>query len=161
MPKKPVVTNSTPLIAFWSIQRLDILQSLFGEVWIAPAVRDEFLALQTELREQSLEQNPWIRVVKLSRPARAKIFSGLDMGEAETLALAEEQDARLVLVDEKKGRQYAKRLGLRLSGSMGILLMAKENGLIEKVAPLLNAVEEAGLFIGLELKQKVLELAGE
>lgn len=161
MPAKPVVTNNTPLVAFWAIQRLDILQSLFGEVLMPPAIRDEFLALQTELREQSLEQNPWIRVEKLARPARAKIFSGLDTGEAETLALAEEVEARLVLVDEKKGRRYAERLGLPITGSMGLLLMAKEAGLVEQVAPLLFALEEAGLFIGQELKEKVLTLAGE
>lgn len=46
MPAGPVVVNSTPLVAFWSIARLDILQSLFGEILIPPAVREEFLSAE-------------------------------------------------------------------------------------------------------------------
>jgi predicted nucleic acid-binding protein len=55
-------------------------------------------------------------------------YTGLDEGEASVLALAEELDASLVIVDERKGRRYAKRLGLAVTGTMGILLLAKEQG---------------------------------
>lgn len=50
MPAKPVVVNSTPLVAFWTIGRLDILRLLFGEIVIPPAVREEFLSIEKELR---------------------------------------------------------------------------------------------------------------
>ncbi len=161
MAEKPVIANNTPLVAFWAIGRLDVLHALFGEISISPAVRDEFLALEAASREQTLEENRWIRVVPLKQPARVRMLAGLDAGEAETLVLAEELDARLVLMDERKGRRYAERLGLPVTGTMGVLLLAKEEGVIERIAPVLRAIEENGLFIGNELKQKVLALAGE
>ena len=161
MPVKPVITNSTPLIAFWSIQRLDILKSLFGEIWIAPAVEREFTAIESEQRKRALAENDWIKVVQLIQPGRVNAFVGLDIGEAETLALAEEMEARLVLLDERKARRYAQQLKLKISGSMGILLLAKEARIIAAVSPVLEEIQEAGLYISTDLMNRILVLAGE
>jgi uncharacterized protein len=139
VPAKPVVVNSTPLVAFWSIARLDILQSLFGEIRIPPAVREEFLSAEKETRQKTLRDEPWIRVVELENPNRVGGFAGLDEGEAQVLVLAEEQDASLVLIDERKARRYAERLKLPLSGTLGVLLLAKEEGIISTIAPLVES----------------------
>jgi len=88
-------------------------------------------------------------------------FAGLDVGEAQVLALAEEQTVSLVLIDERKARRYAERLGLPLSGTLGVLLLAKEEGIISAVAPLLKAIQEAGLYLHSELIERVLHMAGE
>jgi len=55
MPVRPVVVNSTPLVAFWAVGRLDILRSLFGEIMIPPAVREEFLSAEKETRQKTLK----------------------------------------------------------------------------------------------------------
>jgi len=81
-------------------------------VCIPPAVHDEFLAAERPLRQDILEHAPWIKVTPLENPRQALVYVGLDRGEAEVLALACERSARLVILDERKGRQYAKRLGL-------------------------------------------------
>ncbi len=161
MPAKPVVVNSTPLVAFWSIARLDILQSLFGEILIPPAVREEFLSAEKETRRKVLRDESWIHIVELENPNRMGAFAGLDVGEAQVLALAEEQTVSLVLIDERKARRYAERLGLPLSGTLGVLLLAKEEGIISAVAPLLKAIQEAGLYLHSELIERVLHMAGE
>lgn len=57
MRARPVVVNSTSLVAFWSIARLDILRSLFGEILIPPAVREEFLSAEIETRRKILARN--------------------------------------------------------------------------------------------------------
>jgi predicted nucleic acid-binding protein len=87
MPDGPVVLNNTPLVALWTIGRLDLLRDLFGEVLIPQAVEAEFLAIDRSLRERSLADAPWVRTVALAQPRRALAFAGLDRGEAEVMAL--------------------------------------------------------------------------
>lgn len=161
MPDRPVVLNNTPLIAFWVLGRLDILRDLFGEVLIPSAVEAEFLAVEETVRRKALQQAPWIKTTALSHPRRAVAYAELDQGEAEVLALAEEQDARLVILDERKGRRYAIRMEIPLTGSLGVLLLAREAGLIDSVAACIRKLQEAGLFLSPELIAQVLEFAGE
>lgn len=86
----------------------------------------------------------------------------LDRGEAETIALALELDADLVLLDEKEGRHAAQRLGLRVLGVVGILLGAKANGAIDKMCPHLDALRQtAGFYVSPSLYQYALAQAGE
>jgi predicted nucleic acid-binding protein len=90
--------------------------NLGDEVSIPQAVYDEFVATGRALRQAALENTPWIKPVPLANPQRARVYIGLDQGEAQVLALAEERAARLVIVDELKGRRYAQRLELPLNG---------------------------------------------
>ena len=151
MPAGPVIANNTPLVALWTLGRLDLLRDLYGEVWIPQAVYQEFVATEGARRRSALQEATWIVTVPISHAQHAKVYVGLDQGEAEVLALAEEHTARLVIVDEHKGRRYAQRLGISLTGTLGILLLAKERGLIR----------DAVLYLHSELVDRVLELAGE
>lgn len=157
----PVIANNTPLVAFWTIAQTNILRELFGEILIPQAVYEEFLAFEHKSRLAVLQNNSWIKVVPLKNPGRASAFVGLDRGEAEVLALAEEQDARLVLIDERRGRKYAQRLGFPVSGTLGLLLLAKEAGIIPAVLPMVTAIQAAGLYFHPDLVEKVLHIAGE
>ena len=85
----------------------------------------------------------------------------LDDGEAETLALANEHDARLVLLDEKVGRQTAEDAGLRVKGTIGILLEAKAEGLIDVIKPLLIGLQNNGMHLSESLINNALQSAGE
>jgi predicted nucleic acid-binding protein len=97
----------------------------------------------------------------LAKPQRARVYTGLDQGEAQVLTLAEERAARLVIIDERKGRQYAQRLELPVTGTLGLLLLAKEKGLITDLAPLLAELQDAGLYLHPDLVTQALRLAGE
>lgn len=161
MPDRPVVVNNTPLVAFWSLGRFDLFPALLGEVWIPPAVHGEFLAADFALRQADLEKAPWLRVMPLAEPRRALSYVGLDRGEAEVLALAEEHDARLVVIDERRARQLARRMGFDLTGTLGLLLLAKEEGLLTSVAESIAALEVAGLHLSRSLVERTLQIAGE
>ena len=161
MPARPVVVNSTPLVAFWAIGRLDILRDLFGEIMIPPAVREEFLSAEKEARRKILRTASWIRVVPLEHPNRVATYAGLDEGEAQVIVLAEEQNASLALIDERKAQRYAERLKLPLSGTLGVLLLAKEERIVSAVSPLIKALQEAGLYLHQDLIDQALNLAGE
>jgi predicted nucleic acid-binding protein len=161
MPDRPVVLNNTPLVAFWVLGRFDLLRDLFGEVLIPAAVEAEFLAVEETVRREALERAPWIRATSVSHPRRALAYAELDQGEAEVLALAEDLDARLVVIDERKGRRYAERMGLPRTGTLGVLLLAKEAGLIDSLAVWIPKLQEAGLFLSPALVRRALEIAGE
>jgi uncharacterized protein len=161
MPAPPVIINNTPLVGLWSLERLDLLRALFGTVWLPTAVASEFLAAHDAARQRALAETDWLQTVSLSDPRHALTYTGLDRGEAEVLALAVEHNARLVIMDERQGRRYAHRLGLSLTGTLGVLLLAKEEGLITAVAPLIQQLLDQGLYFSPELVNRALTLAGE
>jgi predicted nucleic acid-binding protein len=117
--------------------------------------------VETAVRKQILRQTPWLKTVALNNPQHALTYTGLDQGEAEVLALAIEHKARLVVIDELKGRRYAHRLGLSLTGTLGVLLLAKERGLITAIAPVIEQLNDNGLYFSSELVEQTLALAGE
>ena len=91
----------------------------------------------------------------------ASVYDRLDRGEASVLALAKEHNARLVIIDEKKARGEARRIGLPVKGTVGILVEAKQKGLIDAIRPLLEALQDNGMYLEQSLVDKVLQLAGE
>jgi uncharacterized protein len=161
MPAPPVIINNTHLVALWSLERLDLLGALFETVWLPTAVASEFLATHDAARQRALAETNWLQTVSLSDPRHALTYTGLDRGEAEVLALAVEHNARLVIMDERQGRRYAHRLGLPLTGTLGLLLLAKEEGLITAVAPLIQQLLDQGLYFSPELVSRALTLARE
>lgn len=161
MPAKLVISNNSPLVALWGLDLLSLLQALYSEVWIPRAVEKEFLGRKKEVRQQALNDAPWIKTVDLANPQNAAVYQGLDDGEAEVLALANEHGAHLVLIDEKKARQKAQDLGFLVKGVVGILLEAKEEGLIDTIEPLLMVLRNNGIHISESLYIYALREAGE
>lgn len=161
MPVGPVITNNTPLISLLLLGKLNLLSELFGEVLIPSAVLDEFLASDPAIRRRAISDQPNLQVASLADPQKALAFVGLDSGESEVLALALERSARLVIVDERKARRYARRIQIPVTGTLGILLLAKEKGLLDSIAPPILALQQAGLYLHPSLVASVLSLAKE
>ncbi len=108
-----------------------------------------------------LSECPFVRTVPLKDPSRADLLADLHGGEAEAIALAQELNADLVIIDERLGRAHAKRLGLQLTGVVGVLLRAKKSGLITAIGPLLRQLVEGGIWLSDGLVQEALRLADE
>ena len=85
----------------------------------------------------------------------------LDEGESEVIVLALEVKASLVLLDDREARLQAKRLGLRVTGTLGVLLRAKKLGLIKSLRDELNKLKETGFRISKSLEEEILNAAGE
>ena len=124
-------------------------------------VEKEFLAVDETDYQEVLNSTPWIKVVDLTNPQRVSIYQGLDDGEAEVFALAAEHDARLILLDEKKGRRKAKEIGLPVKGIVGVLLEAKEKALIDVIKPFLIQLRDNGIHLSDRLINNALQDAGE
>jgi hypothetical protein len=157
-----VVVNTTPIISLVLIGKLDLLQQLYDEVLIPPAVESEVLAGGTgRIGVGDFRVAGYIRSKPLSDPSRADLLSDLDRGEAEVIALAQELSADLVIIDEKIARKHALRVGLNITGVLGVLLRAKEKGLIQEVKPLLEKLQNDGIWLAPEIVNETLRLAKE
>jgi uncharacterized protein len=112
---------------------------------------------------EEIQAAGWIRKAHVENRTLVRVLSqDLDGGEAESIALALEAKAEVLLMDERLGRETAEHLGLRYIGLIGILVQAKRSGLIDRVEPLLNALRTlAGFRIRDELYVRVLEDEGE
>lgn len=164
MPERPrvVVVNTTPVIALALIDRLDLLRQLYGEVLVPPAVQNEVLAGgESSIGSVEFAGSAWVRVTPLRDPGRADLISDLDRGEAEVVALAQELSADLVIIDEFLARRHAKRLGLKVTGTLGVLLKAKESGLVPAIKPLIERLMQGGIHLSGAVVAEALRLAGE
>ena len=161
MPTQIVISNNSPLVGLLGLDLLFLLRDLYTEVWIPRKVEKEFLKKDPIVRREALENAPWIKTVDLTDPRTAAVHTELDEGEAEALALANEHDAHLVLLDEKRGRQKAKKIGLMTKGTVGVLLEAKEEGLIDVIKPFLIQLQANGMHLSELLIKDALQAAGE
>ena len=161
MPENPVISNNSPLVALWHLDRLSLLRDLYTEVWIPQEVEREFLGTKKKSRQEALNNAPWIKTVDLADSEKASVYDRLDSCEAAVLALANEHETRLVIIDEKKARQEVLKIGLPFIGTVGILLKAKEEGLIGEIKPLLITLQEKGIYLDESLITYALGEAGE
>lgn len=161
-PTRVVIVNTTPIIALASLGQLDLLQCLYGQVVIPPAVQSEALRGGTKgVGSPDVQKANWISVIPLADPRRADLLSDLDRGEAEVIALAQELRADVVVIDERLARKYARRLNLKLTGTLGILLQAKQRGYVTAVKPLIERLVQGGIRLGDDVIAEALRLAGE
>lgn len=157
-----VVVNTTPIIALSLIGELDLLRRLYGQVLAPPSVEAEVRAGGRGRSGRSeLQEASWLRIVSLQDPRRADLLADLDRGEAEVIALAQELNADLVVIDERLARLHAKRLGLTLTGTLGVLLKAKQLGHVQAVAPLIDRLRQGGIHLSDVVVAEVLALADE
>ena len=123
-----VVSDSSPLIALADVGQLRLLHELFSTVLIPEAVYQEIVVQGAgRTGAEAVQAAAWIEQRSVANTGLADVLKlELDEGEAEAIALALESGADLVLLDERRGRQRAARLGLRVTGVLGVLLEAKQ-----------------------------------
>lgn len=158
---KIVVVDTTPIISLALLQQLHLLQLLYTEVLIPPAVHAEIVAGGRRAGASELHSATYIRTISLQDPQRATLLSDLDRGEAEVIALGIEQQADLLIIDEQLGRRHAQRLGLPITGVLGVLLKAKQLGHLSAVKPLILQLRQNGIWFSDPLTERMLKLAGE
>lgn len=152
-----LVSNSSPLIALAKIEMLYVLD----EVVIPKVVFDEVTKPEKEYAKELHEWgNDKVIEVK-NRKAVEYLEMLIDKGEAETVVLAEELNADAVLIDDLKARKIAKFRGLKVIGTIGILLNAVDKGFINDIKPLLDELIKQKIRISEELYEHALELANE
>ena len=160
-----IVSNTGPLIGLAKIQQLGLLGRLAREVYIPPQVRLELLARtgpETALIAAALKAPIQVKAPAVLDAAAETMLRRLDEGEKQAIALARSFPAPvLLLLDDRAGRTAAQKLGQPLTGLAGFLLLAKRQGLVTAVAPLLVTLRSSGYWVSDELVAVVKNMAGE
>lgn len=158
------MANSSVLISLSAIQQLDLLHKRFPEILIPQAVWQEVVVKgKGQPGAQEAQSSDWIKVGKVKDQTIVQLLQAdLDQGESEVIALAREVGADLVLLDEKDARLAAERVGLKVLGTIGILIRAKKDEYILSLREQLDALRDKAEFrLSAGLYQQALESVSE
>lgn len=143
-----VIADASCLITLENIDEADILPKLYKEIYVTPEVAAEVGVALPDwalLRESS------------DRTLIERLTADLELGEATSIALALEISDCLLIIDEKKGRRIAKDLGIKITGTFGIIMQAFEMQLIADPGSVVERLENVGFRISQNLKEKMRE----
>lgn len=149
-----VVSDTTPLISLLKINRINLLERLFGEVMIPQAVFNELTVDDRFLLEaEQIRQQNFIIVKPINNPESVSILkrvTGLDQGESEAIVMTDELKADLLLMDEAKGRNVSAQMGIKFMGTIGILMAAYDEQELtaSEVKECVDGLQRAGRHIG-------------
>lgn len=151
MPKI-IISDTSCLIILNKIGELDLLRQLYNKVTITHDI----------LLEYGEQLPDWIEVQQAKDQYRQQLLEmQIDKGEASAIALALETADNTVILDDWKARRLAERLGLSVTGTLGVIIRAKNTGLIQSIKPYLEKIRETNFRISEELEQIALKEANE
>lgn len=157
-----VVSNTSPIQCLHQAKLLDLLPAMYGKVTIPVAVADEMergIALGIALPR--VGELGWLRIRAVEHGRILPLVTDLDAGEREVLALAVEIRESLALLDDSWARRSADLLGVKYTGTLGVIVKAKKRGLLSEVRPLIDRLESLHFYLDSVTRRRVLRLAGE
>ncbi|RLC49045.1 MAG: DUF3368 domain-containing protein [Candidatus Cloacimonadota bacterium] len=156
------ISNTSPLLYLYRIGVLKWLPRLFSEIWVPNAVVLELQQGQQKGYDvPNMRDYAWLQIVEPRYIPSEWLTLDLGAGELAVMALALENPERVVLLDDALARRIAQAAGLNVWGTLKVLLEAKSQELTESISPLINRLEDAGMWISDDIRQRVLALAGE
>ncbi len=155
-----VIADSSALVALATCEALEVLKQLYPDVKVPQAVYDEVVEpgkSQASKLEAYLKNR--VEVVETSR----FVFTagGLGQGEIEAMALYKQLSADQLLIDDRRARAIAEHNNIQCIGALGVLLLAKQKGVLQQVTPFVEKLRSSSIHYGELLLKKVLLLAGE
>jgi len=152
-----IIGDSSALIALSVVNKLELLEQLYENLYVPQAVFDEVTQVG---RPQSDKLRRFLQS-KVNRVELNLTKLGLGLGELEAITLYKKLDAEVLLIDDNRAKKYAVLNGVRVIGSLGVLIKAKEEGYIEQVKPLVEEIMKSEVYISDKLMWKVLEICRE
>ena len=157
-----VICNTSPLQYLHQADLLHLLPSLFGSVTVPPAVvADLDRGRRRGVSLPEIGNLPWLSVRSVRNRRLLPLVTGLGLGEKEVLALGLESSDPLLVLDDRHARRHAVTAGLEITGTLGILLLAKERGLLDAVQPAVERLQALRFRLSVSVHHKVLALASE
>ena len=155
-----IVADTSALLALTACDGLPLLDALFGDVRVPPAVFHE-CAIPGKPEAERLEDYLRGKVERVEPSDFLISPAGLGRGELEAMALYKRLGADRLLLDDARARKIARLNAIEMVGSVGVLLLAKSEGLIESVRPRLESIRAAGIYLGEGLVSAALRATGE
>ena len=161
MPEITIV-NTSPLFYLHRLGLLELLNKLYGHITVPEAVEKELKEGQAQGEDvPQLENHPWVEIKSVSMPRYLQLIADLGPGESEVLALATNHPSALVILDDKLARRIAEMQGFRLTGTAGVLVQAKQKGLVPALKPVIEKLLDLNFRLKPDFVKATLELAGE
>jgi predicted nucleic acid-binding protein len=149
---RKIIVDTSCLIILSKIKELPLLKLLYGEVLITDIIAKEFDGPLPD----------WIIVCPIKINENVFLFEkSIDKGEASVIMLALEIPNSIIIIDDFKGRALAKELGIKVTGTIGIIISAKNKKLIPSIKPILEKIKETNFYISKALENEALRLAKE
>jgi predicted nucleic acid-binding protein len=156
------VVNASPLIFLTKIGLLEVLREPSVPVLVPDVVLAEIAGFGADDPVvRAVHQSQWLRVVPAPRIPDAVMVWDLDAGESAALAVALDEPGSMVILDDLPARRCARVLNIPTQGTLGLVLVAKEQRLIPAVRPVLALLREAGMYMSDQLENQVLAAADE
>jgi hypothetical protein len=161
-----VVSDTSAITNLATIQQLQLLSQLYNQIIVPEAVYRELVEIEPPVPGTiEVQTASWLivkQVINREVVNRLQNEVRLDPGEAEAIAFSLELKAALLLIDERRGRAEADRLGIKITGLLGILIEAKQKDLIVAVKPLMDSLIATAEFrVSPALYNQILDLVGE
>lgn len=155
-----IIADSSALIALAICDGLTLLDRLFNEVKVPQAVFEEVIVDGKPAAELL---RPYLagKTVPIDMTHFIIASGGIGQGELEAMALSKILRADYLLIDDRRARKIAQLNHIKITGSQGILLLAKHKGLIQNIQPYLARLNASDIYISKRLIHKTLQLAGE
>lgn len=162
MPERLIITNTSPLLYLHLVGHLALLQILYGAIVIPAAVLAELEAgARASVGVPDVPTLPWVEVKTVQSRALIPAVVDLGPGEAEVIALGLEHPGSLLILDDQLARRMAALNHLTYTGTVGVLIKAKQAGHLEAVRPVIESLCASGQWLSDELVAMVLAQAGE
>ena len=157
-----VICNTSPLLYLHGLQHLTLLEKLYTRIVVPEAVVKELEAGRRQGEDVPMIVGcEWIEIRSVRVPQLLELTADFGPGEVEVLALALEEKGSLIIVDDRLAREFARVRGLRITGTAGVLLRAKQQGHIPAVRPLLDTLIELDFWLSDDVRNRILKLSGE
>jgi len=148
---KIVITDTSCFVLLEKIHALNILHELFAIVLTTPEIAKEYGDTLPD----------WIIVQSANQFLKEEFCQYVDDGEASAIALASELSCDYIIIDDMAGRKLAEKLGLPVNGTVGVLLSAKQQGIIPLFRPYLDLIQKTNFRLSLKLAEQFIKDAGE
>jgi predicted nucleic acid-binding protein len=151
MPKA-IISDTSCFIILTNIGELELLHKVYGQIITTPEIVAEFGETLPE----------WVEIAEVTDKYRQRLLElQIDKGESSALALALETPNSVVILDDYKARKIAERLGITFTGTIGVIIKAKLNGIIPSVKPLLEKIKRTDFRLSAEIETQALKEADE
>lgn len=156
------IVNTSPLLYLHQVGQLDILPKLYGTVTTPPAVEQELAVGRSKgVDVPNLEHLDWLKICTVESVSTIPNVIDLGRGEAEVIALGLQNADHLLILDDQLGRRIAALYNLRSTGTLGVLIKAKQAGHLSAITPVIAQLKAQGMWLSQSIVQKALQLAKE
>jgi predicted nucleic acid-binding protein len=149
---KTIISDTSCFIILSKINELDLLKKVYGQIFTTSDIVEEFGETLPE----------WVIVEKVSDTSKQRILElQIDRGESSAIALALEMPKSTLILDDFKARKIAQQLGISFTGTIGVIIKAKLNGIIPSIKPYIEKIKDTNFRISAEIELQALIEAKE